>query len=204
MAMGRQCLCLLAAICMTTVKHGMDVQMSQNRTVRIRLAFQAPMRVPESGTDELPVFCHISAANWRSTYIPYVAQSAVRVQTRSIRREGSQRKPCKGAGSGEGPRHEEDIYWNHCGLLRRKIRRCVSLLRNGSEGRLPVPGARERAEPRKPSSCFGAATKSKIECQNRRASAEMKVRTGGWEIVHFVRPRTEVLMTVSDSTNQLR
>ena len=189
---------------MPTVKHGMDVQKSQNGNARIRLAFQASMWVSESGTDELQDFCRTSAANWRSMYIPYVAQSAVRVQTRSIRREGFQRKPCKGAGSGEGPLHEEDIYLNHCGLLRRKRERCVSLLGNGSVGRLPVPGARERAEPRKPSSCFGAATKSKIEYQDRGASAEMKVRTGGWEIVHFVRPRTEVLMTVSDSANQLR
>ena len=186
---------------MPTIKHGMDVQMSQYRTVRVRLAFQAPMCDPESRTDELPVFCRISAANWRCANIPYVAQSALRDQTRSIRREGSQRKPCKGAGSGEGLLHEEDIYWFHCGLLRRKRRRCVSLVGNGSERRLPVPGARERAEPRKPSSCFGAATKSKNECQDQKRSAEIKVRTGGWEIVHFVRPRTEGLMTALDNAN---
>lgn len=168
------------------------------------LGFPSSYCVPDSGTGELPVFCRISAAIWRNTYIPYVAQNAVRVQTRSIQREGSQQKRCKGAGSGEGPLHEEGIYWYHRGLLHRKRKRCVSLLGKGSVGRLPVPGARERAEPRKPSSCFGAATKSRTECQDRRASAEMKVRTGGWEIVHFVRPRTEVLMTVSDNANQLR
>jgi len=45
-AMGWQCLRLLATIRMPTIKYGMDVQVSQNRTVRIRLAFKLPCVTP--------------------------------------------------------------------------------------------------------------------------------------------------------------
>ena len=106
--------------------------------------------------------------------------------------EGSRQKQYKVAGSGEGLLHEERICWRHCGLLRRKRRRRVSLLGGRiGEALARTRGTRKGGAP-EAIVCFRSSYEEQNRALRSKSVSENDVRTGGWEIVHFVRPRTKV------------